>query len=152
MEALQKLYSLVHPNIQKDIDYYIRHNGRISEHNYEFCDKHTFNDCYFSKIFVFSKQSVFNKKMDEYNKSPNIYLDEGLRIFNATLCNHDKGHIASTNIGVYAKQFKKDGEKDKMLRNINSINEDEHGQVLQDVHSRQNLFRRFGSGRHYCVI
>lgn len=72
MEALQKLYSLVHPNIQNDIDYYIRHNGRISEHNYEFCDKHTFNDCYFSKIFVFSKQSVFNKKMDEYNKSPNI--------------------------------------------------------------------------------
>lgn len=60
MEALTNLYSLVHSNIQKDMDDCIEYNG-VLWHSDWFCVTYTLDNYYFTRILKFNKEAVFNR-------------------------------------------------------------------------------------------
>ncbi len=64
MEGLTKVYFQVDLSIQKDIDHYVKNTGKIEHNLFEICDKHVFNNYYFTKVFVFNKAGLFNRDIN----------------------------------------------------------------------------------------
>lgn len=90
MEALNQVYQSVHPDIQADIDYYVKNRGEIIDEcpYMEPCRIHTFSrlDWWYKKVFVFSKAHLFKRDPDS-NTCPLYHGGLGCGVYHRILFN-----------------------------------------------------------------